>query len=77
LSSGSKPIRNLIAFPRVRNCRRRNREAAWKQAVFGLLEHNTKDGKKSKVRAHVVPESWMKPVNDIIRETVEPGSNIL
>src|SRR5688572_625565 len=47
---------------------------AGKQAVFGLLERS-KDG-KSKVRAHVIPEQWMKPVNEIIRKTVEEGSNI-
>src|SRR5207249_583621 len=48
---------------------------AGKQAVFGLLERNTDKG-KSKVRAHVIPESWMKPANEIIKDTVEPGSNI-
>jgi hypothetical protein len=35
-----------------------------------------KDGKKSKVRAHVIPEQWLKPVNEIIRNTVERGTNI-
>src|SRR6266850_7901248 len=47
-----------------------------KQAVFGLLDRHTKDGKKSKVRAHVIPEQWMKPVNEIIKNSVEKGSNI-
>jgi len=48
---------------------------AGKQAVFGLLERG-KDGRQSKVSAHVIPEQWLKPVNEIIRTTVEKGTNI-
>ncbi len=47
---------------------------AGKTAVFGLLQRN-KEG-KSKVIARVIPESWRDEVRDIIRETVEPGSNV-
>jgi hypothetical protein len=46
-----------------------------KTAVFGLLERG-KDGKKSKVVARVIPEAWRDEVRNIIRETVEPGSQI-
>ena len=46
-----------------------------KTAVFGLLERG-KDGKKSKVRARVLPESWKDEAREIIREVVEPGSAI-
>jgi transposase-like protein len=48
---------------------------AGKQAVFGLLERNTVTG-RSKVRAHAVPERWLKPVNEIIKNSVKKGSNI-
>lgn len=48
---------------------------AGKQAVFGLLERNYVTG-KSKVRAHAVPPQWMKPVNEIIKDSVHQGSNI-
>lgn len=49
---------------------------AGKQAVFGLLERNTQDGKKSKVRAHVIPEQWLRQVNEIIRSSVEKGTSV-
>src|SRR5437016_1468593 len=42
-----------------------------KTAVFGLLERG-KDGKKSKVHARVIPESWKTEAREIIREVVEP-----
>lgn len=46
---------------------------AGKQAVFGLLDR----GKgKSRVSVHVIPETWKDTVNDIIKETVEQGTNI-
>jgi transposase-like protein len=48
---------------------------AGKQAVFGLLSRHAEKG-KSKVRAHVIPEQWTKPVNEIIKKTVEQGTNI-
>jgi transposase-like protein len=47
---------------------------AGKTAVFGLLERS-KDG-KSRVQARVIPEAWKNEVNEIIREVVEPGSNV-
>jgi transposase-like protein len=47
---------------------------AGKTAVFGLLERN-KEG-KSKVIARVIPEAWRDEVRDIIRETVEQGTQI-
>jgi transposase-like protein len=47
---------------------------AGKQAVYGLLERHGEG--KSKIRTHVVPEHWTKPVNEIIRNTVEKGTNI-
>src|SRR2546425_204997 len=37
---------------------------------------NGHGGGKSKVRAHVIPEQWMKPVNEIIKNTVEKGTHI-
>ena len=43
--------------------------------MFGLLERG-KDGKKSKVRASVIPEHWKDEAREIIRNTVEPGSEI-
>jgi transposase-like protein len=45
-----------------------------KIAVFGLLDRG-KNG-KSRVKAHVVPDSWQKAANSIIKETVEAGSNV-
>src|SRR5690242_16094001 len=48
---------------------------AGKQAVLGLLERHAEKG-KSQVRTHVVPEQWMKPVNDIIKGSVEKGTNV-
>src|SRR6267143_1500624 len=67
----------------ARNMHKHKREAkfhgrtggAGKTAVFGLLERG-KDGKKSKVIARVIPESWKDEVRNIIRETVESGSAI-
>lgn len=46
-----------------------------KTAVFGLLERSKEKG-KSKVRARVIPENWKNEARDIIREVVEPGSNV-
>jgi transposase-like protein len=66
--------RNMHADRRQKTLQGRT-GGAGKQAVFGLLERG-KDGKKSKVRAHVIPEQWLKPVNEIIRNTVERGTNI-
>src|SRR5438876_5733358 len=48
---------------------------AGKTAVFGLLERG-KDGKKSKVHARVIPETWKNEVREIIREVAAPGSTI-
>jgi transposase-like protein len=45
-----------------------------KLAVFGLLERHSEG--KSRVRAHVVPRAWSGPVNQIIKETVKPGTKI-
>jgi transposase-like protein len=47
---------------------------AGKTAVFGLLQRG-KEG-KSKVIARVIPEAWRDEVRDIIRETVEPGTQV-
>src|SRR5204863_6141003 len=41
----------------------------------GVLERG-KDGKKSKVQARVLPESWKDEAREVIREVVEPGSAI-
>lgn len=46
-----------------------------KLAVFGLLERHG-EGKKSQVRASVIPRAWKETVNEIIRENVEVGSKI-
>lgn len=46
-----------------------------KVAVFGLLERNSKKG-KSKIRIQVIPDSWKDTVNEIIKNTVEPNTNI-
>jgi hypothetical protein len=48
---------------------------AGKTAVFGLLQRNKEKG-KSKIIARVIPEAWRNEVNDIIREVVEPGTQI-
>jgi transposase-like protein len=49
---------------------------AGKTAVFGLLQRGDKKKKNSKVIARVIPEAWKNEVREIIRETVEPGSNV-
>jgi transposase-like protein len=48
---------------------------AGKTAVFGLLQRNKEKG-KSKVITRVIPEAWRDEVREIIRETVEPGTQI-
>src|SRR6267142_1169162 len=65
--------RNMHADRRKKTIQGRT-GGAGKQAVFGLLERHGEG--KSKVRAHVIPEQWLKPVNEIIRNTVEKGTNI-
>src|SRR5262249_20385830 len=44
----------------------------WQTSGIWSLERGT-DG-KSKVSAHVVPGQWLKPVNEIIRNTLEQAS---
>ena len=46
-----------------------------KLAVFGLLERHG-EGKKSRVRAHVIPRAWRETVNEIIKANVERGTKI-
>ncbi len=46
-----------------------------KLAVFGLLERHGEKG-KSKVRTQVIPTNWNKEVQAIIKETVEPNTNV-
>jgi len=48
---------------------------AGKIAVFGLLERSAEKG-KSKVITRVIPEAWRDEVREIIKETVEPGTQI-
>ncbi len=47
---------------------------AGKTAVFGLLDRG-KNG-KSKVRAHVIPDSWKDTVNAVIKDAVTPGADV-
>ena len=47
---------------------------AGKTAVFGLLQREK--GGKTKVRASVIPEQWRDEVRDIIRTTVDRGTQI-
>lgn len=48
---------------------------AGKLAVFGLLERSKEKG-KSKVRTQVIPTNWNKEVQAIIKEVVEPNTNV-
>lgn len=48
---------------------------AGKLAVFGLLERH-KEKRKSKVRTQVIPTNWNNEVQAIIKETVEPQTNV-
>jgi transposase-like protein len=66
--------RNMHADKRERVLHGRT-GGAGKTAVFGLLERNPAKG-KSKVRASVIPEAWRDEVREIIRNTVESGSNV-
>jgi transposase-like protein len=60
--------RNMHADRRKKTIQGRT-GGAGKQAVFGLLErHGEGATKRSRVRAHVVPETWKDTVNNIIRD---------
>jgi transposase-like protein len=64
--------RNMHADKRRRVLQGRT-GGAGKTAVFGLLDR--RNG-KSKVKAQVIPDSWKETVNEVIKESVQEGSDI-